>query len=140
MNDRCIIGRNDFQLLHALTDSHLLADDLDKADVVDSDRVPANIVTMNSRVVFDDQATGRRREVTIVLPKDADPVSGRVSVLAPVGTALLGLAEGQTIVWPFPDGSHRRLRVVEVLYQPEADARIAREAERIEAEVSETGR
>jgi regulator of nucleoside diphosphate kinase len=137
MNDRCIISRNDFVLLNALADGHVLAEELDKADVVDSDRVPPNIVTMNSRFVFEDEATGRRREVTIVLPEDADPVRGMVSVLAPVGTALLGLAENQSIVWPFPDGSQRRLRVVEVLFQPEADARLARDSTgRIDGELT----
>jgi hypothetical protein len=51
-------------------------------------------------------------------------------VLAPVGTALLGLAENQSIVWPFPDGSKRSLRVLEVIYQPEADAALTSEAKR----------
>lgn len=91
------------------------------------------MVTINSRVRFEDQAAGTTREVTVVLPQDADLVEGKVSGLAPVGTALLGLAENQSIVWPFPDGSQRRLRVLEVVYQPEADARLARETHEIEA-------
>ena len=128
INDRCIITHNDFRLLSAIADSSLLAEELDKADVVDSARVPPNVVTMYSRVRFEDEAAGTTREVTVVLPHDADPVSGKVSVLAPVGTALLGLAADQSIVWPFPDGSQRRLRVVEVVYQPEADAGLAQDA------------
>jgi regulator of nucleoside diphosphate kinase len=138
INDRCIITQNDLVLLNALGDKDHLASELDKADIVDSSRVPPNIVTMNSRVLFEDEATGTTREVTIVLPKDADPVKGKVSVLAPVGTALLGLAEHQSIVWPFPDGSERRLRVLEVVYQPEADARLTQVLQRIERDLTET--
>jgi regulator of nucleoside diphosphate kinase len=138
INDRCIITQNDFVLLNALRDRDHLAEELDKADIVESSRVPPNIVTMNSRVRFEDEATGTTREVTIVLPADADPVKGRVSVLAPVGTALLGLAENQSILWPFPDGSRRRLRVLEVLYQPEADARLMQVLQPIEGSLTET--
>ena len=64
---------------------------------------------MNSRVLFEDETIGERREVTIVFPQQSD-ASGRVSVLAPVGTALLGLAAGQSIVSPFPDGKPHSLR------------------------------
>jgi regulator of nucleoside diphosphate kinase len=138
INDRCIITQNDFVLLNALRDRDQLARELDEADIVDSSRVPPNIVTMNSRVLFEDEAIGTTREVTIVLPQDADAVEGKVSVLAPVGTALLGLAENQSIVWPFPDGSQRRLRVLEVLYQPEADARRTEVLQRIEGALAET--
>ena len=138
IDDRCIITQSDFVLLNALGDRDHLASELDKADIVDSTRVPSNVVTMNSRVLFEDEATGTTREVMIVLPEDADPVNGRVSVLAPVGTALLGLAENQSIVWPFPDGSQRRLRVLEVLYQPEADARLTQVFRRIERDLTET--
>ena len=74
---------------------------------------------MNSHVVFEDEATGEWRMVTITHPDNADADRGKVSVLAPVGSALLGLAEGQSIDWPFPEGKTRRLRVIEVLYQPE---------------------
>jgi regulator of nucleoside diphosphate kinase len=132
INDRCIITHNDFLLLSALVDSIHLAEELDKADLVDSARLPPNVVTINSRVRFEDEAEGTTREVTVVLPEDADLAKGKVSVLAPVGTALLGLAENQSIVWPFPDGSERRLRVLEVVYQPEADARLALEAQEID--------
>jgi len=72
-------------------------------------------------VVFEDVTRGTTTEVTIVFPQDADVERGKVSVLAPVGTALLGLAEGESIVWPFPDGSSRCLRVVAVTFQPEAE-------------------
>jgi regulator of nucleoside diphosphate kinase len=75
---------------------------------------------MNSRVLFADESTGECREITIVDPRYADVAQGRVSVLAPVGIALLGLSAGESIEWPFANGRSRRLKVVEVLYQPEA--------------------
>jgi regulator of nucleoside diphosphate kinase len=122
-NDRSIVVTNrDLALLRLLRDRAHLESELERADIVDPREVPPDVVTMNSRVVFDDATTGKRTEVTIVFPQDADLERGRISVLAPVGTALLGLAEGDSIVWPFPDGSSRCLRVVQVTFQPEADA------------------
>jgi len=129
-DDHFIISAIDFALLRDLARHERLADELDNAEVVDPRRIPANVVTMNSRLRFEDQATGETREVTIVFPQDADAPNGEISVLAPVGTALLGLAENQSIVWPFPDGSKRSLRVLEVIYQPEADAALTSDAKR----------
>jgi len=129
-DDRFIVTASDFALLRDLAKYERLADELDNAEVVDPRRIPANVVTMNSRLRFEDQATGETREVTIVFPQDADATNGKISVLSPVGTALLGLAEDQSIVWPFPDGSKRSLRVLEVIYQPEADAALTPEARR----------
>ncbi len=128
-NDRSIIvTEHDFALLRSLHHHALLLSELERADVVASRDVPPDVVTMNSRVVFEDVTRGTTTEITIVFPHDADAQRGRVSVLAPVGTALLGLAQGDSIVWPFPDGSSRCLRVVEVTFQPEADGSGAREA------------
>lgn len=96
-----------------------LADELDRAEVVSAERIAGSVVTMNSRVVFRDEETGESREVSLVYPMDSDPERGRISVLAPVGSALLGLSVGQTIDWPLPRGQLKRFRVVEVVYQPE---------------------
>lgn len=74
---------------------------------------------MNSEVVYEDCDTLATRSVRIVYPHDADAGSGRVSVLAPIGSALLGLRIGQTITWRVPRG-HKPIRVVEIRYQPEA--------------------
>lgn len=119
----------DFQRLQSLIDSRLssrdadaaeaLAEELDRADVVATERIAGNVVTMNSRVVFEDQQTSERREVSLVYPQDSDVEQGRISVLAPIGTALLGLTVGQAIEWPMPGGQVKRLRIVEVVYQPE---------------------
>jgi regulator of nucleoside diphosphate kinase len=97
-----------------------LEGELDRAIVVKQREVPPDVVTMNSRIVYEDCATGARRDVQLVYPRDADPARGRISVLAPVGSALLGLRVGQQIAWRLPAGI-RCIRVVEVTYQPEAE-------------------
>jgi regulator of nucleoside diphosphate kinase len=96
-----------------------LASELARAEVVEPTAMPANVVTMNSRVTFEDEATGDATTVTLVYPSAAG-AAGTVSILAPVGSALLGLAKGQHIDWPTPDGHERRLRVLDISYQPEA--------------------
>jgi regulator of nucleoside diphosphate kinase len=126
---RIQITSADYQRLNSLVDSRLssrdvdaaeaLADELDRAEVVPTERIAGNVVTMNSRVVFEDQQSFERREVQLVYPADSDVERGRISVLAPIGTALLGLAVGQTIEWPLPGRQVKRLRIVEVVYQPE---------------------
>lgn len=97
-----------------------LADELDRAEAVPAEDIAGNVVTMNSRIVFQDEETGERREISLVYPQDSDPDQGRISIFAPVGTALLGLSVGQTIDWPLPQGRLKRYRVVEIVYQPEA--------------------
>lgn len=94
---------------------------LDFARVVNPDNVPHNVVTMNSRVLFEDAHTGERGTVTIVYPGDVDPTSGKISVLSPVGAALLGEDEGTEVELPLPHGQLRRIRINSVLYQPEAE-------------------
>jgi len=102
--------------------AHLAAgldDELARARVVEQTAIPPDIITMNSRCVFRFAGSDDTREVTLVYPEDADVDRGRISVLAPVGTALLGLAVGQTIRWPTPEGE-RSIEVVALPYQPEA--------------------
>ncbi len=120
--DRSImVTRKDLALLRNLVSHEHLAAELDNAVVIDSSSVPPDVITMNSRVRFEDESTGEIRDITIVYPQEADASEGKVSVLAPVGTALLGLSVGQSILWPFHDGATRTLRVLELIYQPEAD-------------------
>ena len=83
------------------------------AVVVDAEDVPAGVVTMHSRVRVQDVATGESWTYTLVFPHDADIASGRLSVLAPLGTALLGYREGDEIEWRMPGGV-RRVRILEV--------------------------
>lgn len=95
--------------------------ELARAEVVDPQRIPANVVTMNSTVRFRLDATGEEFCLTLVYPKDLDPNGGNISILAPVGSALLGLAQGDEIEWPRPGGGQLRLRIEEVIYQPERE-------------------
>jgi regulator of nucleoside diphosphate kinase len=98
----------------------LLRRELDRAEIVESTEVPGDVVTMNSRVVLEDPETGERHHITLVYPSAADFDAERLSILAPVGAALLGLRPGQTIDWPLPNGRVRRIRVISVDWQPEA--------------------
>ncbi|MFV0276745.1 MAG: nucleoside diphosphate kinase regulator [Parahaliea sp.] len=95
-----------------------LQEELDRADVVEPAEMPANVVSMNSKVRFQEQPSGREFCLTLVYP---DKVSGgdTISVLAPVGSALLGLSEGDEITWPRPGGGSLQVRILEVVFQPE---------------------
>ena len=99
--------------------SESLEAELHRANIVPQRSVPADVVTMNSEVVYEDVATFEKRTVHLVYPKDADASRELISVLAPIGSALLGLRVGQSIEWPVPAGT-RRIRVLEIHYQPEA--------------------
>lgn len=90
----------------------LLAE-MDRAEVAAADRVPDNVVRMGSRIRFraDD---GQERDVTLVFPGEADIEQGKISILTPVGAALIGLAEGQSIMWTKRDGGRQRLTVLSV--------------------------
>lgn len=101
-----------------------LEDELSRAKIVSGKHVPADVVTMNSRVRVTDLDTGKVSTYQIVFPRDANAESNRISVLAPIGTALLGLKVGSTIEWETPGGI-RRLRVDAVEYQPESAGAMA---------------
>ncbi|MEO7033015.1 MAG: nucleoside diphosphate kinase regulator [Polyangiaceae bacterium] len=96
--------------------------ELQRATVVKSEEVPATVVTMNSQVEVSDHDTEERRCLTLVFPSMAGSAPGRVSVLASLGTALLGSREGHSIELKTPQGV-QRLRVERVVYQPEAAGR-----------------
>lgn len=99
--------------------------ELDRADVVAPGDIPADAVTMNSVVTFKDEDSNDEMTISLVYPPGAG-APGTVSVLAPVGSALLGLRVGQQIPWPTPDGHVRQLRVLEIEYQPEASGDLHR--------------
>ena len=96
-----------------------LENELMRAIIVKSHQVPRDIVTMNSRVRIRDLSTGRELTYQIVFPKDADVAENRISVLAPIGTALLGNGVGATVKWRVPSGL-RRFFILAVDYQPES--------------------
>ncbi len=120
-----ILTRKDYERLSLLIDEHprsaaLLAEELDRAKVVDAKDIPKDVVTMNSKVTFMDLETDQESNVTLVFPPDANADERKVSVLAPIGSALIGLRIGQEIEWPMPNGKVRRVRVTGVEYQPES--------------------
>lgn len=119
---RIVIGDDEHQRLSALAASIAarqpeLADELlgemERARVVKAGKVPADVVRMNSEVEFETD-DGQRRRVTLVYPGEADISAGRISILTPIGTALIGLAIGQSFKWTARDGREQRLTVVSV--------------------------
>ena len=98
----------------------LLLEELARAEFCDRASLPADVVTMKSEVVFVDEDTGEEHRVHLVYPCDADIESNRLSVLTPVGAALIGLRRGDRIDWPNRLGASRRLRLVDVV-QPGPD-------------------
>ncbi len=95
--------------------------ELDRANIIRDDQVPKDLVTMNSQIKFLNIDDNKEMIITIVYPNDADFSKGRISVLAPLGSALIGLKIGEEIDWQFPTGKSKRLRILEILYQPEAN-------------------
>jgi regulator of nucleoside diphosphate kinase len=132
MNNKSIqITEFDFQRLNRLLrqaqhsdycGSEYLAElqvELDHAQIVPSQAISQEIVTMNSIVVLLDLVTRKEETYTLVFPEDADIGQGKISILAPIGTAMLGYGIGDTFEWQVPAGK-RRLKVKRIIYQPEA--------------------
>ncbi|WII72123.1 nucleoside diphosphate kinase regulator [Bdellovibrio sp. 22V] len=126
---RILVTDQDFHRLTALVSqvegrwAEALEEELGRANVISQKEIPTNVVTMNSRVKFLDESTGQESEMTLVYPQDAKLEEGRISILAPVGIALLGLSSGQSIDWKLPNGSIKKLKVQDVVFQPEAEGR-----------------
>lgn len=116
--ENLILSDKDYARLSMLTNNELLKDELGRAVVVSADQVPDDVVRINSRVIYLDKSSGLQREIELCFPEDADFKSGKISVISPVGSALIGLKSGQEIDWPFPNGESRRLKVVDVTYKP----------------------
>ncbi|ATI02055.1 MULTISPECIES: nucleoside diphosphate kinase regulator [Cycloclasticus] len=96
-----------------------LEEELERAITVEPKEVPANIVTMNSTVKFFIESTKKEFELTLVYPKNMDPSGKTISILAPVGSALLGLSIGDEIEWPKPGGGNLKVKITEITFQPE---------------------
>ena len=94
--------------------SELLLEEINRAKIHPVNKIPADVVTMHTRVEFVDEANGASRTVELVYPADADIAAGRVSIMTPVGAGLIGMREGQSILWPDRDGQQRRLSIVKV--------------------------
>ncbi len=126
-----IVTRQDFDRLTALIrearrtrsedreNLDALQKELDQAEIVGSDQIPPDVITMNSTASVRTEGGGRGQRWTVVYPEEADFDEGRISVLAPLGTALLGYRAGDTIEWDVPAG-RRRYHITKVMHQPEA--------------------
>jgi regulator of nucleoside diphosphate kinase len=91
-----------------------LSEDLDRASVIGAEEVPRDVVTMNSKVRVMDMDSGEEMTFTLVFPEAADFSQGKISVLAPIGSAVLGYRTGDVVEWKVPAGT-RRLKIVRVL-------------------------
>ena len=93
--------------------------ELDRAEIVNPKHIPADVITMRSKVRLKDLVSGEANTYSLVFPTEADFNEGKISILAPIGTAILGYKRGDTIEWEVPSGL-RRFKVDKILYQPEA--------------------
>ena len=101
-----------------------LEGELKRAKIVEPEDIPSDVITMNSRAELLDVESKERMQFTLVLPRDAKIEEGKISVLAPLGTAMLGYRVGDEFKWRVPYGV-RRLKVTNVYFQPEADLKKA---------------
>jgi regulator of nucleoside diphosphate kinase len=132
-----LLSRLDVERIEALLeqlavdglDTSALQAELNRAEVIEPAQMPADVITMNStarfRIMDGHDDTGQERELTLVYPRDADGSPDKVSILAPVGSALLGMRIGEEIEWPAPGGT-LRLKVLSIRYQPEAAGELHR--------------
>jgi regulator of nucleoside diphosphate kinase len=96
-----------------------LDEELDRAEIVKPEEIPTDVITMNSTFRLSNLDTAEEAVYTLVFPAKADSTSRKISILAPVGTAALGYRVGDTVEWKVPGGL-KRLKVKEIVYQPEA--------------------
>jgi regulator of nucleoside diphosphate kinase len=125
---KLIISARDAERLENLLDSlpknafpgkAELESELGRAKIVAPENMPATVVTMNSTVKFKVSSSSDEFCLTLVYPKAMNESGGAISVLAPVGSALLGLSQGDEIEWPSPGGGMLRVQIKEIIYQPE---------------------
>lgn len=125
---RIVVSESDHERLTGLATAALnrlpetaqdLLAEMERAEVVGAPAVPANVVGMGSTVTFQPEG-GRKRRVTLVFPAEEDIAKSRVSILTPIGAALIGLSEGQSIEWSARDGRRHELTVLAVERPPAA--------------------
>ena len=97
-----------------------LEQELKRAEIVEPKKIPKTVVTMNSKVKLLNTDDGSEMVFEVVYPSDADAMNDKISIFAPIGTAILGYRVGDEVEWQVPAGM-RRFRIEELLYQPEAD-------------------
>lgn len=99
----------------------LLENEIEKARIVDFPEIPSNLITMYTKFRYLNVTENKVGEMTIVYPLHANSAENKVSVTAPLGTALIGLSEDDEIDWTFPNGQTKRLKVLDIIYQPESN-------------------
>lgn len=128
MKPKIVISSFDLHRLEALLKSlpghefpgrEELEAELARAEIVEPQDMPPDVVTMNSTVKFRIESSSKEFHLTLVYPRDVDASGGTISILAPVGSALLGLSRGDVIEWPKPGGGVLRVHIEDVTYQPE---------------------
>ncbi|MEN3274848.1 MAG: regulator of nucleoside diphosphate kinase [Massilia sp.] len=128
MRPPIVVSSLDMERLELLLDSlpaaqagtrETLLEELARAELVEPENMPCNVVTMNSRVRFVLDGAPQEFNMSLAYPKDVDGAPDKLSVLTPVGNALLGLTEGDSIDWTRPDGGRFKVTVREIVYQPE---------------------
>ncbi len=97
----------------------LLEKELYRGVLVDPQQIPHDVITMNSKVIITDTESGEKTTYTLVFPSAANISENKLSIMAPLGMALLGYRTGDIIEWPVPSGV-RKLKVDKIIYQPEA--------------------
>lgn len=119
------VTSNDYERLSSLIEKVRsasvddLEEELTRAKILPASELPFPIVTMNSKVKFKDLESGRESEMTLVYPEFANVDESKISILAPIGIALLGLRVDEVIEWPVPSGHSRKLKVVHI--EPASD-------------------
>lgn len=103
-----------------------LNEELDRAEILPPQDMPADVVTMNSKVRFTEGKEGEEHIRTLVYPAALKNTDEQLSVMAPLGAALLGLRVGSSISWTMPNGKESRIDVLELLFQPEASGELRR--------------
>ena len=128
MRPPIVVSSLDMERLETLLDSlpaaqagtrDILLDELGRAELVEPEDMPQDVVTMNSRVRFVLDDAPQAFDMSLAYPKDVDGAGDKLSVLTPVGSALLGLKVGDSIAWTRPDGGRFDVTVREIVYQPE---------------------
>jgi regulator of nucleoside diphosphate kinase len=124
LNPRITLSRTDYERLSALVEAamisapdlaEILAGELARAHVLAAGKCPQGIVSMDSEVRFRDDRAGTVKSMRLVYPSEADVSNNRLSVLTPVGAALIGVRAGESITWETPTGEVRRLTVLSVV-------------------------
>lgn len=123
-----VVSTQDYRRLNQILDNlpesaavEMLMAELDRAQVVDPEELPADVVSMHSTVKFAVLSTGKEFTYTLVYPSEADGLKKKLSILTPVGSALIGLSVGQEIEWPLPDGKVTRVRIEEIIPQSDEE-------------------